>query len=219
MSLKQFMSRGAVSLLLISCLALSHTTLADESQLILAQITDNTQLLISQLQGGRDTYYADPEKFYVAMDGALAEVVDFRRIAARVMGRYRREASDPQKDQFVETFKKSLFNAYGKTLVESGEFDIKVLAADIDPRNTDRASVDLEISTASGNKYPVIYNMYKNDKEQKWLLENVIVNGVNIGLAFRDRFQQQYEENEGDLGKVIDRWSAQLPDDQSDQKK
>ena len=211
MNFKATIGNGILTLLLLFSLALSKVSLADESQLILAQITDNTKLLISRLQGERDTYYSDPEKFYAAMEGALTEVVDFRRIAARVMGRYRREASEHQKDQFVETFKKSLFNAYGKTLVESGDFDIKVLSADIDPRKSDKANVDLEIYTDSGNKYPVIYSMYKNDKSQQWLLENVIVNGVNIGLAFRDRFQQQYEEAKGDLAKVIGQWSAELP--------
>jgi phospholipid transport system substrate-binding protein len=215
MNLRQVLVNGSLALMLIFLLAISKVSLADESQAIMAQITDNTKLLISRLQGERETYYTDPEKFYKAMDGALTDVVDFRRIAARVMGRYRRDASDLQKDQFVETFKKSLFNAYGKTLVESGDFDMKVQTAEIDPRKSDKASVNLEISTASGNNYPVIYNMYKNEKSQKWLLENVIVNGVNIGLAFRDRFQQQYEEHKGDLDEVIGQWSAQLPQDKN----
>lgn len=211
MNFKQILGNGSLTLLIAFMLSFSKISLADETQAILAQITDNSNLLIARLQGERDTYYSDPEKFYGTMDGALSDVVDFRRIAARVMGRYRRDASDLQKDQFVETFKKSLFNAYGRTLVESGEFNIKVLAAEIDPRKTDKASVDLQIITSDGNNYPVIYNMYKNDKDQKWLLENVIVNGVNIGLAFRDRFQQQYEEHKGDLDKVISQWSAELP--------
>ena len=50
------------------------------------------------------------------------------------------------------------------------------------------------------------YSMYRNS-EGKWLMENVIVEGVNIGLAFRDRFSQEMEENRGQIQVVIDGWS------------
>ena len=198
---------------LILLLALSGAVFADTEQDLKAYIKDSTELLIAKLEQERETYYSDHEHFYTVMDEALDEVVDFRRIAARVMGRYRREATDTQKDAFVEVFKKSLFNAYGKTLVESGDFSIQVLGADISPRDQERATVDLEISTSTGSKFPVVYAMYKNTDDQKWYLENVIVNGVNIGLAFRDRFEQQYAQFNGDLNLVVTNWSSQLEDE------
>jgi len=34
----------------------------------------------------------------------------------------------------------------------------------------------------------------------------VIVEGVNIGLAFRDRFSQEMEKNGGEVQSVIDGW-------------
>ncbi len=200
-------------LLSLFLFAVATASAANESQAVRQSVEENTANLVAKLNQERSTYYDDPEKFFGSMEEALQDVIDFRRIAARVMGRYRREASATQKDQFVETFKRSLFSAYGKTLVESGEFEIDVMGADINPRYDDRASVDLEITTSSG-KYPVIYNMYKNSESQKWLLENVIVNGVNIGLAFRDRFEQQYETHKGDLDKVIDSWSSELASEQ-----
>lgn len=211
MNLQLFFTRGLSGCFLIFLLIFSAASLADEQQEIKDQIADNTELLVAKLEQERDTYYSDPTKFYLTMEDALTDVVDFRRIAARVMGRYRKDASETQKTEFIDTFKRSLFDAYGKTLVESGDFELKVQNAEINPSRPDKARVDLEISTSSGSRYPVIYSMYKNDKQQKWLLENVIVNGVNIGLAFRDRFQQQYEQNNGNLDEVIAQWSAQLP--------
>ncbi len=38
-------------------------------------------------------------------------------------------------------------------------------------------------------------------------MENVIVEGVNIGLAFRDRFAQEMESKRGNVQAVIDDWS------------
>ena len=42
--------------------------------------------------------------------------------------------------------------------------------------------------------------------DDRWMMENVIVEGVNIGLAFRDRFAQEMEENRGQVQAVIDGW-------------
>jgi len=197
-------------LLLLFLIAGSQLSIANEEEDILLQVKENTNQLIKRLEEERGTFHANPDKFYTTMDESLSNIVDFRRIAARVMGKYRKQATDSQKDQFVETFKKSLFNAYGKTLVDSGDFNISVQKANINPNRSNKASVDLEISTSSGSSYPIIYNMYKNSNQNKWLLENVIVNGVNVGLAFRDRFQQEYEQQRGDLDKVIGQWSAEL---------
>ncbi|PWG68849.1 toluene tolerance protein, partial [Enterococcus hirae] len=68
-----------------------------------------------------------------------------------------------------------------------------------------RASVQMEVISASGTRYPVTYSMYKKGDGQ-WLMENVIVEGVNIGLAFRDRFAQEMEEHRGQVQVVIDGW-------------
>ena len=109
----------------------------------------------------------------------------------------------------LASLKKSLYVAYSKALVESGAFDISVEVAKLNPRSDRKASVNLVVTSASGNQYPVVYSM-NYGKNNKWLLENVIVNGVNVGLAFRDRFSQEMRSQQGDIDKVIDNWSAQI---------
>ncbi len=167
----------------------------------------STAELVEKLNQERQTFYRDPEAFYGIMESALSSVVDFERIAARVMGKYRRGASDAQKTEFTEVFKRSMFRAYGKTLVETGEFKVTVLGGEDNARDSTRANVNLEVVSASGNKYPVVYAMYLN-AERGWLLENVIVNGVNVGLAFRDKFEQQYTQYQGNIDAVVANWSA-----------
>lgn len=179
---------------------------ADEAEDLRAYVDKNTQRLVEKLNKERGLYERDPEAFYKSMDKTLADFVDFRRIAARVMGRYARQASPDQRDQFVARFKRSLFESYAQALVSAEDFKIIVKEATINPRSDDRASVQMEVISASGNRYPVTYSMYRNS-EGKWLMENVIVEGVNIGLAFRDRFSQEMEQNRGQVQAVIDGWS------------
>ncbi len=190
--------------LLVATLLLSVQVRADNAQL--HQYVDaNTQELVKKLNEQRGLYSKDPDAFYRSMENALQGFVDFRRIAARVMGRYARQATPEQRDRFVEKFKRSLFDSYAKALVDTDRFSMRVKEAVIDPSNADRASVSMEVESATGNKYPVTYSMYRND-EGKWLMENVIVEGVNIGLAFRDRFAQDMEARHGDVEAVIKNW-------------
>ncbi|MFO8142134.1 MAG: ABC transporter substrate-binding protein [Marinobacter sp.] len=172
-------------------------------------VDDNTQKLVQKLNAERGLYSEDPEAFYASMNETLDQFVDFRRIAARVMGRYARQTTPEQRDEFVEKFKRSLFDSYAQALVSADSFEITVKDALIMTDNDSRGTVQMEMVSASGSRYPVTYSMYKN-AEGRWLMENVIVEGVNIGLAFRDRFAQEMEENRGQVQAVIDGWGDAL---------
>ncbi|MEX2474956.1 phospholipid-binding protein MlaC [Marinobacter sp.] len=191
--------------LLVAALALpAH---ADQEQDLVSYVDENTQRLVDKLNEERGLYERDPEAFYASMDEELREFVDFRRIAARVMGRYARQSSPEQRDAFVEKFKRSLFDSYAQALVSADDFTIEVKGAEINANNSNRAVVDMEVETSGGNRYPVTYSMYKAD-EDHWMMENVIVEGINIGLAFRDRFSQEMEQNQGEVQAVIDGWGS-----------
>lgn len=200
-----FAMRHHILLGLMMALALVLPVQAGEAEDLREYVDKNTQRLVDQLNEERGLYERDPEAFYRSMDQALTDFVDFRRIAARVMGRYARQTTPDQRDEFVAKFKRSLFDSYAQALVNADDFEIQVKEATINPQNEGRASVEMEVISASGDRYPVIYSMYRNS-EGNWLTENVIVEGVNIGLAFRDRFSQEIEENRGQIQAVIDGW-------------
>lgn len=180
---------------------------AANSQELASYVDENTQKLVQRLNQEKSLYSDDPDAFYQEMEQALTGFVDFRRIAARVMGRYARQATPEQRDEFVVRFKRSLFESYAQALVNNSDgFEIAVRDAQINPRDESRASVDMLVTTESGDRYQVTYSMYQNKDSGDWLMENVIVEGVNIGLAFRDRFAQEMESRRGDVDAVIDNW-------------
>lgn len=180
---------------------------AANSEELASYVDENTQKLVERLNQEKGLYTEDPDAFYREMEQALSGFVDFRRIAARVMGRYARQTTPEQRDEFVVRFKRSLFESYAQALVSnSNGFEIAVQDARINPRDEDRASVDMLVTTESGDRYQVTYSMYRNSDSGNWLMENVIVEGVNIGLAFRDRFAQEMESQRGDVDAVIENW-------------
>lgn len=188
--------------------ALVASAVAQASEDLRQYVDESTQELVTKLNQERGLYSSDPEAFYRSMDETLQGFVDFRRIAARVMGRYARQTTPEQRDAFVEKFKRSLFDSYAQALVETEDFTIEVKEALVNPENDTRASVQMEVISAAGNRYPVSYSMYRKDGSDNWRMENVIVEGINIGLAFRDRFAQEMESNGGNIQAVIDGWSG-----------
>ncbi len=179
---------------------------ANEASELRDYVNESTQQLVEKLAQNRALYSTDPEAFYQKMDATLTDFVDFRRIAARVMGRYARQTTPEQRDEFVVSFKRSLFDTYAQALVSEENVDITVKDAIINPQDPGRAMVQMEVVTSTGNRYHVAYSMYKN-KEDRWMMENVTVEGINVGQAFRDRFAQEMEKNHGQIQVVIDGWS------------
>lgn len=206
-SINQFVITPWAMLVFALLAALLVRPAAANNEELASYVDQNTQKLVERLNQEKGLYTEDPDAFYSEMEQALSGFVDFRRIAARVMGRYARQTTPEQRDEFVVRFKRSLFESYAQALVNNSDgFEIAVQGAEINPRNEDRASVDMLVTTEAGDRYQVTYSMYRNSDSGTWLMENVIVEGVNIGLAFRDRFAQEMEAQRGDVDAVIENW-------------
>ncbi len=200
----------SLTLILLLIVTLSpHARSEDQSETVRKAVEASVQELLVKFNKEKIFYEKDPQRFFANMDDALSKIVDFRRIAARVMGRYGRSATDTQKNNFVKVFKDSLYSTYTKTLIESGVFEINVNKAEINTRSDEKASVYMDVVSGNGTLFPVIYSMHKTD-DNKWMMENVIVFGVNIGLAFRDKFELEYRKNKGNIDQIIKNWSVDL---------
>lgn len=199
--------RNGLMALVVMMTLVSMPVFAGSEEDLRQYVDRNTQQLVEKLNTEKGLYNRDPEAFYRRMDEELSDFVDFRRIAARVMGRYARQTTPEQRDEFVRRFKRSMFDSYAQALVNTEDLGVEVKEVFINPDNENRASVHIVVISASGNRYPVTYSMYRKD-DGLWKMENVIVEGVNIGLAFRDRFSQEMEKRRGEVQAVIDNWGS-----------
>lgn len=171
-------------------------------------VEDTSNRVMAVLDANRDTYKEDTDAFLEGLNEVLDPVVDFQGIARSVMTvRYSRTASDEQMERFIDTFKRSMVEFYGNALLEFDSGDIKVLPANSrNQQSDDRTSVNMEIRAANGNVYPVTYTMVNLDGQ--WKVRNVVVEGINIGLLFRDQFAQAMQANRNNLDAVIDGWGG-----------
>ena len=171
-------------------------------------IRHSVETLTGQIEGRRDHFANNMDELEALVDDSLDEIADFRYIGASVMGRYFANATPQQRSRFVETFRQTLIDTYAKGLVTFDYRDLRVLDTQRAQRHEDQASVDMEVVAEDGTVYPVSYSLRLSGGE--WRVVNVIVNGINLGLTFRNQFDQAMRDNARDYDAVIDSWSPEV---------
>ncbi|MCK2182606.1 MlaC/ttg2D family ABC transporter substrate-binding protein [Halomonas getboli] len=178
-------------------------------------IRDSVDELMGDIEGRKDYYRAHPGELEAVVDDSLEDVADFRYIGASVMGRYFRNATPAQRSRFVDTFRQTLIDTYAKGLVTFDYQEIRVLDKQEASRYDDQASVEMEVVASDGTVYPVSYSLRLHDDQ--WKVVNVIVNGINLGLTFRNQFDQAMRDQNRDYDAVIDGWAPELAVDELEQ--
>ncbi len=173
-----------------------------------AVVDDTANRIMTLLNDNRDKYRENTSALVNDLNEVLDPVVDFQGFARSVMTvRHSRNASQDQIDRFIDSFKSNIAEFYGSALLEFNGGDITVHAPrERDQQSPDRTAVHMDIRTPDGQTYRATYTMVKIDDE--WKVRNVIVEGFNVGLLFRDLFAQAMQQHRNDLDAVIADWGS-----------
>lgn len=212
--------RFLLSSILCSLVASSFARAAEQDPYQVVQQT--TEQVLTIIKNGKSYYQTDPKRFHAEVTGVMENVVDFDDFARGVMGsygserRYQALKTDAEKAAFREriqrfssTFKQGLVETYAGGLLNFNGEKIQALP----PRKGDNpatgsVSVMQHIYNASGKPYVIQYSMRRN-KAGEWKLYNVIIEGINLGLTYRNQFASAAERYHGDLDKVISTWQVE----------
>ena len=169
-------------------------------------IDSQAQEMVSIIRNDQDLYAKDPELFKDKINVIFEPMVDFRRVGASVMGKkYYLAASSSQRLQFIQSFKTSLLDTYSSTLAQWGDQKIITIFPEVSEfKKTEDVQQNL---ITSSNIYPITYKVRK-DKNGNWLIINIIVNGVNLGLTFRNQFQALAKEHDENIDEIIKHWTS-----------
>jgi phospholipid transport system substrate-binding protein len=179
--------------------------LADAPQDPQAVVQSAVTSLTARLKAEKPHLKDNPKLLYSIIDENITPYVDINGIAKRVMGQYYRQATDQQHAQFIATFKDSMVRTYANGLASYNNQKITFLPF---KQGDDQAiaQVDVQVTGDSGTVYPVTFQM-KKDAQGNWKTQNLIVNGINLGLTFRNQFAAAVDANKGDIGKAIAGWA------------
>ena len=193
------------SLIYLQVLFFSSEVYSESSSDYVEKIHEDIVAVIIAKQG---QYEEDPEEFINAISLSLQPLVDFKRISRNVMGKYYKDANKTQIEKFNKVFKSTLLNSYSKTLAEFKDERIIVSKETKKSSKGNREKVFLQIFTST-KVYPATYDMYLND-QGKWKLINIVINGVNLGLTFRNQFYSLMKSESNDIDLVIEKWITSI---------
>lgn len=202
--------RVLLVLLLFVPAALLRPVLAEDAERDPAEtVRMVSEKVVEIIDRHRESFDEEPDAFYEAVDESMAEFVDYRSIARAVMASYWSEADEGQRERFVERFRRGLVRSYGRAMFEFDQEKIEVLPVRSEHRRDDRALVRMEVTGSNGRIYPVRYSMGLGDNGH-WQVRNVIVDGVNLGLTYRNQFDSAMQSGDaaGDIDAVISSWSV-----------
>lgn len=170
---------------------------------VVGQVTDEVLEIIRKVQNEG----ADVDQAAAAMDELLSQVVDFRFIVAGVMGKQAlQSASREQLQAFASKFKNGLISTYSNGLKSFTDYEVKVVPPETDVTGLKQLPVAQTIEGPKGT-FHATYTM-AIDRQNQWVLRNVILNGINLGSQLRGQFQVSLKKNNNDLDKVIAEWDA-----------
>ncbi len=182
-----------------------HANLAGESNPH-KFIDSQAQEMVSIIINNQELFVEDPALFKDKISTIFEPMVDFRRVGASVMGKkYYLASSKSQRLDFIEAFKNSLLDTYTSTLAQWGDQKIVTVFPEVS-KYKKTEDVQQHLITAT-NIYPITYKVRK-DKSGDWLIINIIVNGVNLGLTFRNQFQALAKEHNENIDEIIKHWTA-----------
>ena len=174
-------------------------------------IDKNAQKMVQVLTNDADLFESNRTIYEDKIKEIFEPMIDFRRVAASVMGKkYYLLASKNQRSEFVLIFKDSLLDTYAETLAQWGDSTITTIypKSELD---LDIKIVEVKQTLDTGNsQYPISYKLRKND--EGWKIVNIIINGVNLGLTFRNQFQALAISYDESIELTLKNWVSDAGD-------
>ena len=168
-------------------------------------IDTNAQLMVETLKNNKQLFTNDRDLFEDKIKEIFEPMIDFRLIAASVMGKkYYFKATKDERAEFIEIFKDSLLDTYAETLAQWEDQVIETIFVEYDSEKTLK-SIEVKQELNTGDSiYPILYKLRKT--ENGWAIINIIINGVNLGLTFRNQFRALADEHDENVTLTIKNW-------------
>ena len=174
-------------------------------------IDANAQKMVKVLTEESNLFETNREEYEDKIKIIFEPMIDFRRVSASVMGKKYYLMSTPvQRDNFINIFKDSLLDTYAETLAQWGESTISTHFPDKFPEEGIKTIEVKQTLNTGTSKYPISYKLRKSS--EGWKIVNIIINGVNLGLTFRNQFQALAQSHNEDIDSTLKNWVSDAGD-------
>ncbi len=133
---------------------------------------------------------SDPDGNLQLVDRVLVPHIDFRTSANLVLGPHWKDASEQQREAFIDEFRAFLVRFYAGALanyVDTAQVPADVISFTEDPRSKSARQVFVRslVGRPGSDSVPVEYRMYWRDS---WKVIDVSIDGISIVQNYRSNF-------------------------------
>ena len=132
------------------------------------------------------------EKIYKLAEEKILPNFDFEKVARLVLGRAWRTASDEQKKEFIVEFRTLLLKTYAVALSKYKDQKIEFKPT----RMSDADEIVIVKSEIiQGGAQPIRVNYALSKSTGKWLVFDIVIEGVSLVTNYRSQFSSEIKRN------------------------
>jgi phospholipid transport system substrate-binding protein len=190
------------SVLIYCLLSGAHANPIEDPQQVVKQ---TTEAVLSEIGSRKAELEANPTLIYPLVERTMTPRFDAERFTRSAMGRFWRKATQEQQAAIIHEFKQLLMRTYALSLLNYSGQKIDYLPTRR-RADTNKALVQTQFHF-NGQTIPINYRMVlaKREAQDKWLVYDVIIDGISLITNYRSIFNNRIREGAGKAQNPADR--------------
>ncbi|MEC7479750.1 MAG: ABC transporter substrate-binding protein [Pseudomonadota bacterium] len=184
---------------------------SDKNSEIYSFIDDNAQYFLTVIKEEGSNFEDNPDEFKEKLKNIWEPMVDVQLVSRLILNKAYKSASQEQIYRFQERTKKLLLDTYVSTLLEFKDYEI-FTNAKIKTNKNKTFEIEIKFDSSSSYSFITKFTVYRN-KGGELKIINIIIDGINLGLTFRNQFQGVLKKEGNNLDKAIESWQPLSSED------
>ena len=148
--------------------------------------------VIFAIKADQEIQKGNKEKIYKLAEEKILPNFDFNKVARLVLGRAWRSANEEQKQAFIKEFRTLLLKTYAVALSKYKDQEIK-----FKPTRMSGAEeiVIVKSEIVQSGSQPIRVNYALSQSSGKWLVFDIVIEGVSLVTNYRSQFSSEIRRN------------------------
>ena len=183
--------------------SLSQPLASDDNENAFNFINENAVYFLTVIKTEGSKYEEKPDEFKEKLKNIWEPMVDVGLVSRLILSKAYGTATKEQILLFQTRTKKLLLDTYITALLEFEDYELET-SRNIKENKNKTLEVEINFFSAS-DSFKAKFTLYKN-KQGDLKIINIIIDGINLGLTFRNQFQDNLKNENYDLDKAIETW-------------
>ena len=191
--------------------SISSPIASDDNENAFNFINENAVYFLTIIKTEGSKYDEKPDEFKEKLKNIWEPMVDVQLVSRLILNKAYKSASQEQIYRFQERTKKLLLDTYVSTLLEFKDYEI-FTNAKIKTNKNKTFEIEIKFDSSSSYSFITKFTVYRN-KGGELKIINIIIDGINLGLTFRNQFQGVLKKEGNNLDKAIESWQPLSSED------